>query len=48
MNDFIFITQHNRNIHKDILAMAEDCYKIINVKSKTLPLLGIPFADFDV
>jgi zona occludens toxin (predicted ATPase) len=48
MNDFIFITQHNRNIHKDILAMAEDCYKIINVKSKTLPLLGIPFADIDV
>jgi zona occludens toxin (predicted ATPase) len=48
MNDFIFITQHNRNIHKDILAMAEDCYKVINVKSKTLPLLGIPFADFDV
>jgi archaellum biogenesis ATPase FlaH len=47
-NDFIFITQHTRNIHKDILAMAEDCYKIINVKSKTLPLLGIPFADIDV
>jgi zona occludens toxin (predicted ATPase) len=48
MNDFIFVTQHNRNIHKDILAMAEDCYKVVNVKSKTLPLLGIPFADIDV
>jgi zona occludens toxin (predicted ATPase) len=43
MNDFIFITQHNRNIHKDILAMAEDCYKIINVKSKVIYQWNIRF-----
>lgn len=46
--DLYFITQHTDTIHKNILCMAVGAYHIMNVKSRVLPWLGIPFADIDV
>ncbi|MDO4628577.1 MAG: zonular occludens toxin domain-containing protein [Planctomycetia bacterium] len=46
--DLFFITQHTDTIHKNILCMAEGAYHIVNVKSRVIPWLGIPFSDIDV
>lgn len=47
-HDLIFITQHTDNVHRSVLRMATDCYHVVNIKNKVLPLLNIPFSDFDV
>ncbi|MDR2641582.1 MAG: zonular occludens toxin domain-containing protein [Planctomycetaceae bacterium] len=47
-HDHVFITQHSDSIHRSVLCMAADAYHIINIKNKVVPILNIPFSDFDV
>ncbi|MDO4551769.1 MAG: zonular occludens toxin domain-containing protein [Planctomycetia bacterium] len=46
--DITFITQHTDTIHKNILCMASKQKNVVNVKTKTIPFLGIPIKDLDV
>ena len=47
-HDLTLITQHTDNIQRSVLCMAENAYHVVNIKSKVIPFLGIPFADLDV
>lgn len=47
-HEIFMITQHTDTIHKNILCMAEGAYHVMNVKTRVIPFLGIPFADLDV
>lgn len=40
-----FITQHTDNIARSTLAMADEMYRVENIKNKVIPILGIPLAD---
>ncbi|MDO4569745.1 MAG: zonular occludens toxin domain-containing protein [Planctomycetia bacterium] len=46
--DLLFITQHTDTLHKNVLCFAESACHICNVKTRVIPFLRIPFADFDV
>lgn len=46
--DIFFITQHQDNILKSCLSMAEGLYRVDNIKSRVIPLLGISLSDFGV
>lgn len=46
--DLFFITQHQDNILKSCLSMAEGLYRVDNIKSRVIPLIGIPLSDFGV